>query len=54
MNVALKEHFSKNTYKHAVTEEIENHQAWHGHMSGLVAEKLLRGCLLYTSPSPRD
>jgi hypothetical protein len=43
MNVALKEHFSKNTYKHAVTEEIENHQAWHGHMSGLVAEKLLRG-----------
>lgn len=43
MNVALKEHTSKNTYKHAVTEEIETHQAWHGHMSGLVAEKLLRG-----------
>lgn len=43
MNVALKEHTSKNTYKHAVTEEIESHQAWHGHMSGLMAEKLLRG-----------
>lgn len=43
MNLALKEHTSKTTYKDAVTQEIESHSAWHGHMSGLVAEKLLRG-----------
>lgn len=43
MNLALKENSSKNTYKHTVTKEIENHSAWHGHISGLVAEKLLRG-----------
>lgn len=43
MNLALKEHTSKTTYKDAVTQEIESHSAWHGHMSGLVAEKLIRG-----------
>lgn len=43
MNLALKENSSKNTYKHTVTKEIENHSAWQGHISGLEAQKLLEG-----------
>lgn len=43
MNVVLKEHSNKNLFQTSVIQEIENHQSWHGHISGLEAEKLLRG-----------
>lgn len=41
MTAILKEHTSK-SYKHAVIQEIETHESWQGHISGLEAEKLLR------------
>lgn len=43
MNVVLKEHSNKPLYQTSVIQEIETHTAWHGHISGLDAEKLLRG-----------
>lgn len=43
MNVVLKEHTKETTDQISVIQEIENHVAWHAHISGLKAEKLLRG-----------
>lgn len=43
MNVVLKEHPNKTLDQISVIQEIETHTAWHGHISGLEAEKLLRG-----------
>lgn len=43
MNVALQEYNPKNLEQSFVIQEIENHVAWHGHISGLEAQKLLIG-----------
>ncbi len=40
MSALLKE---KTNHLSAIEQEIANHPAWHGHMSGLAAEKLIRG-----------
>lgn len=42
MNIALKKNNNKSLYQAPVIQEIETHEAWHGHISGLEAEKLLR------------
>lgn len=43
MNVVLKECINKSLNQNSVSQEIEIHPAWHGNISGLKAEKLLRG-----------
>ena len=43
MTAILKEHTRESTYQAPVIQEIEIHQAWHGHISGLEAQKLLEG-----------
>ena len=43
MTAILKEHTNKSAYQTPVIQEIENHEAWHGHISGLEAQKLLQG-----------
>lgn len=40
MNVALKEH--KNLEMSRVINEIESHVAWHGNISGIEAQEILR------------